>query len=145
MQPTTPTKRPRPLSPHIQVYRWEITMALSILHRMSGMALAIGAFVLVWMLVAAAIGPEAYAFFARAAAHPVGTLFLVGWTFALIFHGLNGLRHLFWDMGRGFEIKTAKDSGWLVLVGALAATAALWWSICPWSDVDSMLIALKQF
>ena len=137
MQPDKPTSAhaKRPLSPHIQIYRWEITMTLSILHRMSGMALAVGTVMVVWMLIAAATGPDAYAVFHNAATSPVGMVALVGWSLALIFHMLNGIRHLFWDCGHGFEIKTAKRSGWLVFLGSIALTVALWWHICPWSNM----------
>ena len=100
----TTTKRERPLSPHLQVYRWQITMTMSILHRVTGVALAVGAFGLVWWLLALAGGPESHAQFSDAANSIIGQVFLFGFSFCLIYHFFNGIRHLLWDIGWGFEI-----------------------------------------
>ncbi len=116
----------RPLSPHLQVYRPEFTSVLSILHRLTGVVLGLGALALVWWLAAAAAGPEAYQAAADAAASWPGRLFLLGWTVALFFHLLNGVRHLCWDAGWGFELGTAYVTGWLVLLGTLALTLIAW-------------------
>lgn len=116
----------RPLSPHLQVYRPQLTSVLSITHRLTGIALAAGALILLYWLAAAASGPEAYA----QAQAVLGTLWmqllLVGWTWAFFFHLCNGIRHLFWDAGKGFEIKQAYASGYAVIVCSLILTGLVW-------------------
>jgi len=109
----------RPLSPHLQIYRWPITMAASFTHRATGMALAAGTLFLAWWLIASASGPDAYAVFARAAANPVGEVVLFGFLWSLAFHLLNGIRHLAWDVGYGFRVPTAKLTAALVYAGSL--------------------------
>lgn len=116
-----------PLSPHLSVYRWPITMTLSILHRMTGVAMSIGFIVLAAWLVQAAAGPEQYQYFRDAMSHPIGTGLLVGWTFAFFLHLGNGIRHLIWDSGRGFEKRQANASAWFVLTAAVVLTAVFWW------------------
>ena len=108
--------RARPLSPHMTIYRWPVTMATSITHRMTGIAMSVGTLVLAWWLIAAASGPEAYATFSHVAGSWIGRIVLFGFTWSLAFHLLNGIRHLAWDMGYGFSIPTAKMTGWLVIV-----------------------------
>jgi len=119
-------KRPRPLSPHLQVYRWPVTMATSITHRATGVANYAGAALLTWFLVALASGPEAYATFRTAAASPIGILVLVGYTWSMIFHLLNGVRHLRWDAGYALENDQAERSGLIVFVLSVVLTAAVW-------------------
>jgi succinate dehydrogenase / fumarate reductase cytochrome b subunit len=97
-----------PLSPHLQIYRWPITMAASLAHRATGIALAGGTLFLAWWLIAAASGPDAYENFAAAAAHPLGRFVLFGFVWSLAFHLLNGIRHLAWDLGYGFKVPTAR-------------------------------------
>lgn len=121
--------RERPLSPHLQVYRWTITMAMSILHRATGVALAVGTLMLVWMLGAAALGEEAFSQFHTFAGSCIGQIMLFGWTASMFYHAFNGIRHLAWDIGYGFEIKTAKTSGIVVLLATAVATIAVWWSV----------------
>jgi succinate dehydrogenase / fumarate reductase cytochrome b subunit len=116
----------RPLSPHLQVYRWTVTMALSILHRVTGLALALGLVVLALWLIHAAAGPEQYQYFRQAMSTPVGTVLLIGWTFAFLLHLANGVRHLVWDAGLGFEIPQANRSAWAAIAFAVVATALLW-------------------
>jgi len=120
-----PSPRPfgRPLSPHLQIYRWPITMAASITHRATGIALAAGTIFLSWWLIAAASGPDAYAIFARAAANPLGEIVLFGFLWSLSFHLLNGIRHLAWDAGYGFKVPTAKLTAALVYGGSLLLAA----------------------
>jgi succinate dehydrogenase / fumarate reductase cytochrome b subunit len=116
----------RPLSPHLQIYRPQITSTLSILHRITGVGLALGAVLLAYWLAAAAYGPEA---FARANAFFVsgfGRLVLFGLTFAFFYHLANGIRHLAWDIGLGFEMKTLNLTGIVVVVAAFALTLAAW-------------------
>ena len=105
-----PSSRPygMPLSPHLQIYRWPITMVGSILHRATGIALSGGTLFLAWWLIAAASGPDAYDRFAAAAAHPLGRLVLFGFVWSLAYHALNGIRHLAWDFGYGFKVPTAR-------------------------------------
>lgn len=116
----------RPISPHLQVYRWKLHMALSILHRITGIGLAAGLVLLVWWVSALATGREAYETFVACMVHPLGRLVLFGVTFALIFHALNGIRHLFWDTGQGFELTTVKRSGQAVVVLSVVLTLAAW-------------------
>jgi len=117
----------RPLSPHISIYRWPITMALSILHRITGVAMSVGFIVFVAWLFDAASGPDAYGTFIKYMDTPIGKLFLIGWSFAFFFHLANGTRHLVWDMGRGLEKEQVSKSAWLVLMIAVVLTAAFWW------------------
>ena len=119
-------KRPRPLSPHLQIYRWPVTMATSITHRATGIALYMGAILLTWFLVALAMGEDAYAMFSAMASSWFGTLVLLGYTWALIYHLLNGVRHLHWDAGGNFENASAERSGILVFVFSVLFTAAVW-------------------
>ena len=120
------TTQNRPLSPHLQVYRPQLTSMLSITHRLTGVALAAGTFLLVWWLVAAATGPEAYATAQVAISSVIGRLLLFGWTLALFYHLCNGIRHLFWDAGYGYELKSAYASGWAVMAGSVALTLLAW-------------------
>jgi succinate dehydrogenase / fumarate reductase cytochrome b subunit len=116
----------RPLSPHLQIYRPQITSVLSITHRITGVALATGTLLLVWWLAAAALGEAAYARVGAFVGSPIGLLLLFGWSLALFYHLANGIRHLFWDTGRGFDLSTAEKSGYAVLAFALAATVVAW-------------------
>ena len=120
------TNPDRPLSPHLSVYRWPVTMVTSILHRASGIAMAAGFIVLVAWLFDAASGPEVYAVFFGAANTLIGKLFLIGWSWAFFYHLCNGIRHLVWDSGRGFEKSQATASAWFVIIGSLVLTAAFW-------------------
>lgn len=114
-----------PLSPHLSIYRWPITMAASITHRATGMALAAGTLVLAWWLIAAASGPDAYAAFTAAAASPLGQIVLFGFVWSLFFHMLNGIRHLAWDLGYGFAVPTAKLTAALVYGGSALIAAGV--------------------
>jgi succinate dehydrogenase / fumarate reductase cytochrome b subunit len=116
----------RPLSPHLQVYRLPMLALLSILHRLTGVALAVGTLLLVYWLVAAATGPGAFETAQGLIGSFIGRLLLFGWSFALFFHLGNGIRHLVWDAGHGFEIATAQRSGWIV-VGASAGLTVICW------------------
>ena len=116
----------RPMSPHVQVWRWHVTMATSILHRATGMALYLGALLLAGWVVALAAGPDAFDGYRALLASPPGLLVLFLGTFALLYHLANGIRHLVWDTGRGLEPKTADMSGWAAIVFALVATVLIW-------------------
>ena len=119
----------RPLSPHLSVYRWPITMTISILHRATGIALSVGFVVLATWLFDAASGAKAYATFMSYADSILGRLMLIGWSFAFFFHLSNGVRHLVWDIGRGFKIATANASAWFVLFSTVVLTALFWWML----------------
>jgi len=116
----------RPLSPY-WIYRWQITMWLSSLHRISGLLLSAGAFALAVWLIAIASGPESYASVQQMFASGAFKVLLVGWTFCFFLHLANGVRHLAWDVGAGFDPKTIRASGWTVIVVAVVATAAFSW------------------
>lgn len=116
----------RPLSPHLQIYRWQITSVLSILHRMTGVALGLGTLVLAWWLIAAASGPDAFGRAQWLLGSWLGMLVLFGFTWALMFHMCNGIRHLAWDLGYGFELKTVTMTGWTVVIGSALLTIAAW-------------------
>jgi len=116
----------RPLSPHLQVYRLPLLANLSILHRITGVALAVGTLLLTYWLVAAASGPEAFATAQAVVGSFFGRLLLFGWSVALFYHLCNGIRHLFWDAGYGFEIETAQRSGLIVVGAAVLLTLICW-------------------
>ena len=118
--------RSRPLSPHLQIYKPQITSVLSILHRITGIALAVGTLVLAWWLIAAAAGPDAFAAAQAALGSWLGRLFLFGWTFALFYHLANGIRHLCWDAGFGYQLRTVTASGWTVVTAAVVLTFGAW-------------------
>ena len=112
----------RPLSPHIQIYKPQLTSVLSILHRATGIFLCLGAGVFAWWIIALAIGPEAFSTVRGALDSWLGRLLLGVWTFCFFFHLLNGVRHLFWDAGVGFEIRTAYASGTTVVAASIVLT-----------------------
>ena len=116
----------RPLSPHLQVYRWQLTSVLSILHRATGVALSLGTILLVCWLVAAAEGPEAYLGMQNFVGSWLGLLLLFGWSVALFYHLCNGIRHLWWDTGRGLDLRSVYAGGWAVL-GVTAVLTVLAW------------------
>jgi len=116
----------RPLSPHLDIYKWQLTMTLSIVHRATGIALAGGTLLLIWSLLALANGPEAWANVRGFCASGFGMFLLVGWTWSLCYHLCNGIRHLAWDSGWGFEIPRAYLTGWTVVVLSVLMTLAIW-------------------
>ncbi len=119
----------RPLSPHLQIYRPQLTSVLSIFHRGTGVFLSIGIAALVYWLTALSQGPEPYAGAVAVFGSLPGKLLLLGWAFSFFFHLLNGVRHLFWDAGKGFELSQVYFSGWAVLLGAVALTVVTWFSV----------------
>jgi len=117
----------RPLSPHLQVYRLPLLAMLSILHRATGVVLTLGGFVLVWWLMAAAAAePRHFALVQSLLGSWIGRTALLGWTFSLFYHLANGVRHLYWDTGRGYDLATAQRSGYAMLVVSAALTLAAW-------------------
>lgn len=121
----------RPLSPHLQVYKPQMTSMLSILHRATGCALAIGTLMVAWWLIAAATGEEAYNTAAAFARSPLGLFMIFGWSAALFYHLCNGIRHLIWDTGRLFKIENATRAGYIVFLAAAFLTASAWY--CAWN------------
>ena len=116
----------RPQSPHLQVYRWQISNTLSILHRLTGVGLSFGAVALVGWLLALASGQAAHAQFSWVFSGLPGQLSLIGWTFCFFYHLCNGLRHLAWDAGYGFDKTAARNSGIAVVAAASLLTTAFW-------------------
>jgi succinate dehydrogenase / fumarate reductase cytochrome b subunit len=118
--------RPRPLSPHLTVYRWQIGNTLSILHRITGVALGVGFLALTLWLISLAGSQQTYRTAARLFASPVGLVCLIGWTFSFLYHLFNGVRHLCWDVGIGFERTQRHASGWIAVGAAVCTTLATW-------------------
>ncbi len=112
----------RPLSPHIGIYRWQITMVMSILHRLTGVWLSIGTLALIYWLIAIAAGPDTYAAAQTLFGSWVGQILMWSWAFSLFYHLCNGARHLFWDAGQGFEIRTFYITGYSVWIISAALT-----------------------
>lgn len=116
----------RPLSPHLGIYRPQINMVMSIVHRLTGGALYVGTLLLAAWLVAAAMGEGPFATVNAILGHPLGKLVLFGYSWALIHHMLGGMRHLLWDTGRGFDVRAVDALCWANIIGSLALTVALW-------------------
>ena len=119
----------RPMSPHLQVYRPQLTSILSITHRASGVVLTTGTLVLALWLIAVANGPETFAIMAAIVGHPLGQFVLFGYSVALFYHACNGIRHLSWDLGFGLTIPDVYRSGYVVLGATCGLTALLWLSV----------------
>jgi succinate dehydrogenase / fumarate reductase cytochrome b subunit len=122
----------RPTSPHLSIYRWQITSVLSITHRLTGLALYAGSGLLALWLAAAAYSPECYADIKTFLNSWLGQLMLIGWTLAFYYHLSNGIRHLAWDAGYGFTIPVATRTGWAVVFFTVVMTALTW--MCVWGD-----------
>lgn len=116
----------RPLSPHVGIYSWHISNTLSIFHRLTGLALSVGALTLLTWIIAAAIGPEAYATVTNVLSGPLGLMVLFGVSASFFYHFANGIRHLAWDAGYGFEKPVARATGWFAIGAAAVATALFW-------------------
>ncbi|WP_107712146.1 succinate dehydrogenase, cytochrome b556 subunit [Oceanicaulis sp.] len=120
---------PRPISPHLQVWRWHATMASSIFHRASGSINYVGAILVTVWLVLLAAGPDAYAVFENLMTGPVGLLVklaLFGFTLSLVYHLFNGVRHLVWDMGKGFDPKGSNQRSMIIIVASIVVTVGIW-------------------
>jgi succinate dehydrogenase / fumarate reductase cytochrome b subunit len=118
--------RERPMSPHLSVWRWHITMATSILHRATGVALYVGALIAAGWAIALAKGPDAYAGYKALLGSPIGLIVMFGLSVSFFYHLANGVRHLVWDAGLGFELKAANASAVFVFAFTAAATIAVW-------------------
>lgn len=119
----------RPLSPHLQIYSPLINMVMSIVHRITGSALYFGTVLLAWWLVAAASGPEAYSYFLSWCETWLGKLVLFGYTWVLMHHMMGGIRHLIWDTGHGYDLRSIDILSWGTLVASLSLTAIIWVSV----------------
>ncbi len=125
-QPTEAKPRERPVSPHLQIYRWPVTMLTSILHRATGVGNAIGAVLVTAWLAATAAGSDTFGMMHELLSSIWGKLILFGFTLSLSYHLLNGIRHLVWDTGTGFGLKTARNSGLAVIVLSVVLTLIIW-------------------
>jgi succinate dehydrogenase / fumarate reductase cytochrome b subunit len=129
MVESSPNLRARPTSPHLQVWRWHITMTASILHRFAGMALYLGTLLLALWALSLAQGRGAFDAYTHLIGAWPGRVLLVAITLSVFFHLANGLRHLAWDLDKGFKIKTADLTALIAFIFAVAATAAFWWRL----------------
>jgi succinate dehydrogenase / fumarate reductase, cytochrome b subunit len=116
----------RPLSPHLQIYRPLINMVMSIVHRMTGVALYVGALVLAWWLIAASLGPAELDTVNGYLGSWLGQIVLIGLLWSLVHHALGGIRHFIWDLGRGYELATIDLLSWLTIVLSVVLTIVLW-------------------
>ena len=116
----------RPLSPHLQVYRPQLTSVLSIMNRVTGLAISVGALLLVWWRAAAATGPQAFSQVQWFIGSPLGLFMLFGWTASLFYHFFGGLRHLAWDAGYGFSLERTHLTGYLAIAATVVSTVLVW-------------------
>ncbi len=116
----------RPLSPHLQVYRPQLTSVLSIMNRLSGIATSVGTLLMVWWLVASAGSPSGYASMQSFVGSWFGILVMFGWTIALVYHFVGGIRHLAWDAGYGFDLPQVYASGWAAIIATAVLTVLIW-------------------
>ena len=115
-----------PLSPHLQIYRWQISSLLSITHRISGVINLLALFLIFFRLIIISFGESNYELFLLKINNFAGKFILIGFTWSMFFHLLSGIRHLVWDLGYGFEVKTANISGVIVIIFSLALTIIFW-------------------
>jgi succinate dehydrogenase / fumarate reductase, cytochrome b subunit len=116
----------RPLSPHLQIYKWQVQMMTSIVHRATGIALAVGGLLVVCGLWNLAAGEDSFNRFKAIIGSPIGTVLLIGWSWALFFHLCNGIRHLVQDAGLGYDIPQFVRSSWLAVAGSIVLTVLVW-------------------
>jgi len=119
-------EKQRPLSPHLQIYKWQVQMVTSILHRATGIALSVGTLIILWGLVALASGEEAFNQFKMCIGSPLGIILMIGWTWSLFYHLCNGIRHLVQDAGAGYTIVQFVRSSWLSIIGSVVLTLIVW-------------------
>ncbi len=119
-------RRPRPLSPHLGIYRVTMTMAMSIAHRISGGALYVGVLLLAWFLIAASADAAAFAVFSEFIESFIGRLVLFGFTWALFHHLIGGVRHIAWDSGFGLDAPLRDQMAWATLIGGFTLTIVVW-------------------
>ena len=124
----TPAQKARPLSPHLQIWRFTVTMAASITHRGTGMVLYGGSLLLALWGYALAFSPSLFTAVAGFAASPLGFIIIAGYIWSLCFHLMNGMRHLYWDSGRGLAIETAKKTAWAIYIASLVLAGVILWA-----------------
>lgn len=134
MADAVPPNHNRPLSPFLfpptGTYRWQLTSTMSILHRLTGLALTLGAGMLAWWLLALLGAPSDFEAVQHFLSSPIGRLLLLGWTWSLFFHLANGIRHLIWDTGHAMTLPAVYRGGWIVLAMSILLTAAAWYGAC---------------
>jgi len=116
----------RPLSPHMGIYKWQVQMVTSIVHRATGIALSVGTLLVLWGVFSLASGEDSYNQFKTCIGSPIGLILLFGWTWALFYHLCNGIRHLFQDGGMGYAIPQFVRSSWLSIIGSIVLTIIVW-------------------
>ncbi|MGO4503442.1 MULTISPECIES: succinate dehydrogenase, cytochrome b556 subunit [unclassified Dyella] len=116
----------RPLSPHMGIYKWQVQMVTSIVHRATGIALSVGTLLVLWGVFSLASGEDSYNQFKTCIGSPIGMILLIGWSWALFFHLLNGIRHLIQDGGMGYAIPQFVRSSWLSIIGSVVLTIIVW-------------------
>ena len=116
----------RPISPHLSIYRPQITSTLSIFHRITGVALYFGLVLLAVFLYVVAYSPEKYVNLHQCLSSAYGRLFLFGWTLAFYYHLFNGIRHLYWDMGKGFDLPSVTRTGWIAIILSVLSSIITW-------------------
>jgi succinate dehydrogenase / fumarate reductase cytochrome b subunit len=121
-----PNARTRPLSPHLDVYKWQVQMVTSILHRATGVALVVGLLAMVWGMVALAGGPERWDAFAACVGSPLGKVVLFGFSWALAYHLINGIRHLVQDAGYAWSVEDFVRNSWISIIGSVLLVVLVW-------------------
>jgi succinate dehydrogenase / fumarate reductase cytochrome b subunit len=116
----------RPLSPHMGIYKWQVQMVTSIVHRATGIALSVGTLIVLWGVFSLASGEDSYNQFKTCIGSPIGLILMFGWTWALFYHLCNGIRHLFQDGGMGYAIPQFVRSSWLSIGGSIVLTILVW-------------------
>jgi len=116
----------RPLSPHMGIYKWQVQMVTSIVHRATGIALSVGTLLVLWGVYSLAHGEDSFNQFKTCLASPIGLVLLIGWTWALFFHLCNGIRHLIQDGGMGYSIAQFVRSSWAAIIGSVLLTIIVW-------------------
>ena len=116
----------RPLSPHMGIYKWQVQMVTSIVHRATGIALSVGTLLVLWGVFSLASGEDSYNQFKTCLGSPIGMILMIGWSWALFYHLCNGIRHLFQDGGMGYAIPQFIRSSWLAIIGSVVLTIIVW-------------------
>ncbi|AIF47698.1 succinate dehydrogenase, cytochrome b556 subunit [Dyella japonica] len=116
----------RPLSPHMGIYKWQVQMVTSIVHRATGIALSVGTLLVLWGVLSLASGEDSYNQFKTCIGSPIGLVLLFGWSWSLFYHLCNGIRHLFQDGGMGYAIPQFVRSSWLTIIGSIVLTVIVW-------------------
>ncbi|WP_199100467.1 succinate dehydrogenase, cytochrome b556 subunit [Dyella sp. ASV21] len=116
----------RPLSPHMGIYKWQVQMVTSIVHRATGIALSVGTLIVLWGVFSLAHGEDSYNQFKTCIGSPIGLILMFGWTWALFYHLCNGIRHLFQDGGMGYAIPQFVRSSWISIIGSVVLTLIVW-------------------